>query len=55
MKVLALVVDSRLLVMVVVASFVVSDDEGRHGPALTPAKATNATAKEFGKIMVMKD
>jgi hypothetical protein len=41
--------------MVVVASLEVADDEGRHGPALTPAKATNATANEFGKIMVMKE
>jgi hypothetical protein len=54
-EVLAVAVDSTVLAMEVVVSMLLPLDEGRHGPALTPARATTETKKDFRDIMVKTD
>jgi hypothetical protein len=54
-KVVAGAVDVMSLVTVVAITLLGSEEEGRHGPALTIAKAANRIARELGKIMITND
>lgn len=54
-KVVAGAVDVMSFVTVVAITLFGSEDEGRHGPALTTARAANRIARELEKIMITND